>query len=80
MQLSFAVVSDRESFKTPEASLNTQDPGKRHTHITQMTHCWSVKRLNTKQNLPIVAEIMIYDKVVKKMASRVPLGIATVGF
>lgn len=82
MQLPFDVVSDRESFKMPEASLSTQDPGKINTYNpndTFLEHQQGEYKSNL-QNLPIVAEIMIYDVVVKKIASSVPLGIATAGF
>lgn len=55
----------------------------RDTHSTQMMHWLELQQAKYKshlQNLPIVAEIMIYDTVVQKIASSVPLGIATVGF
>lgn len=77
--------TDRESFKRPEASRTTQEPGKRltvtpnDTLLERHLKAGDVYKI-TLQNLPIVAEMMIYDMVVANIASSVPLGIATVGF
>lgn len=49
MQLSFDVLIDRESFKTPEASLSTQDPGRRHTRNPSDTFLESLTGLIQKQ-------------------------------